>query len=76
MPFSKSATVGMVCHRNSLASERCRHVVGNMRTQEEKGSMPRILGVSGYRQIITHLVAPPLLPTAVTSLHYKLGYVN
>lgn len=44
MPFSKSTAVGTICHRNSLAAERCRCAVGTMRTQEEKGSMPRVLG--------------------------------
>lgn len=75
MPFSKSTAVGTICHRNSLAAERCRCVVGTMRTQEEKGSMLRVLGVSGYRQVISHLAVAPL-PPPVASLRYRLGYVN
>lgn len=44
MPFSKSTVAGTICHRNSLAAKRCRQVVGNRRTQEEKGSIPKVVG--------------------------------
>lgn len=74
MPFSKCTVVGSICRRNSLAAKRCRQVVGNRRTQEEKGSIPKVVGYldigrSCHTRTLSH-------PTAVASLRYRLARVN
>lgn len=66
--ISKSITVDNF-PRNSLAAERCGSVVGNMRTEEEKGKeeCPGIWGLCDMSQSFHSSVAP-----FAASSHYWL----